>query len=732
MIKLFRRSDKILLLILAIAFLLRIIGLTPNFLQHPDEPVVINPASKIAINLILHFNPDPNVEVPYPFQYATALFYFHALIQIVVLGSGYALYKIFGFSFELSQSAFAHPSFTQFLTDIGPTAMSYTLLWFHRLPSVFFGVATVFLVYKTAFFLLKNRQIALISALSLAVLPHHVRDSHWATVNIIQAFFFLFAFYRSAKAWEKTTSKNWVFAGISTGFAISIKYFPLPLIPFFFFLFLSRKRLSLNSLFIIFFSLLSGYLLGMPYLFIYLQKIVEYYKFTVAYYSPDKALDQSIFQRILPSYLHMFHLGFFFKNAVGPIPSVIGVLGVIIGLRQSLLITVSLLIIPVINLLFISLYLETIYETLTIPALPFFAIFTGVGCWWLINHLKRHLNILFSSTILLGIVFLLPFINSAQASFACTKTITEFEAHDWIANNIPEGAKLAFQPNMRLPSKNFDFIRSEPKEKFLLSEIQEAGAEYVALHSGYTDRYAQWLDDNILLPKYIKDNEFTHLALQEFETSAQLLKLFVRPTMCVNSRIYIYKVPPPFIPSKTLMAKLNFDHGGAPSGWKLGNEESPSGVNIDLIPTKNGIVARYHYNPDVFLEKINRFSIVRVGLPPSFYGTPFRSPFIKITPGKKYSATLAVKRQSTPGKIPDAFARLDFYSEEVDSDDKDKNIEPILTRLSRRLTLENDGWQVLNITALAPLNARSATISFQPLIATRSSDYLIKEATLFD
>lgn len=714
---LLRKQNGLLILILTAGFLLRIIGLYPNFLQHPDEPGVIEPANKIATNTILYGNPDPNVP-PHPFKYASAIFYMHALIRATVIPSAYILHKTTGFTFSLSEQQFGNPSFEQFLIEIGPYALPDILLWFHRLPSVLLGVATVLLVYKLALLFFKKRSVALFAALSLAVMPHHVRDSHYATVTIIQTFFFLLAFFLSARIWQRASIKTCVLAGLATGFATSIKYFPLPVLPLLFFLFLTRRKLSLKLLLVTILAVFAGYWIGMPYIIFHLNEMVGFYKVMASLYVPNQE-GKSFLERLIPAFIHGYHLQFFLKSGVGPTLTIFGVVGIIYGLIRWRLITSSLLIVPVINTLFISLYLEAVYDTLTIPVLPFFAIFIGIGTWWFTTSIKQIFQKKLISIILaVGIIFSMPLFNSAGASIACTNAITEQEAHDWIAKNLPDGATIAFQPNMRMPSKNFKFIRSDPKSAFLLSEIQESGAEYIALHSGYTDRYPQWLEDNIFLPQYVADNEFIHLVLNEFRQNSQLLESFVRPEMCTSSRIYIYRTPEILSRAEIPVASFSLDTQNKLSLWTLGKVGVPTGVEIEVVKREKENLLLYK-----FKSKILSDQMIKGSLPISFYGTPLRSPFIEVVSGKKYTGEIIVKRESGPGQYPDGFLRLDFF--------KDRNSRPILTRLSRRIKPEESEWQKLTATAYAPENVSFVTISFQTSFAGESSEYLIKGAGLY-
>lgn len=738
---LFGQTDKllilhknlILILIISLSFFLRVIGLTPNFSQHPDEPGVILPAAKIAINILLYQDPNPNIRPnpsqfePYPFKYSSTIYYMHSLIEIIVLGGGYIFYKFTGYTFALSQAAFGQPNLEEFLNNIGPNALADNLIWFHRFLSAILGTGTVFLVYKTTLLLFKNRTIALLAAAALAIMPHHVRDSHYATVTITQTFFFLLAFYFSARFYQQTNIRNCILAGVSAGFATSIKYFPLPILPLLFFLLLSRKKLNTKVIIFIFLAILLGYFIGMPYVLRYFQEMIDAYKISVNFYAPDQTANQSIFQRILPSYLHGYHLLFLFRESAGPILTTIGITGIIVGIRkQWRLTTISLLIAPLANLFFISFYLEAIYQTLIVPILPFLAVFIGIGSSFLLTYVTKITKKKVLGITIVIFLFIIPLVDSTQASFACTKKITEYEAHDWIAENIPNKAVLAYQPGMRLPSQDFTFLRSEVKGNFLLSEVQNSGAEYIALHSGLTDRYPLWADDNLFFSDYIKKNEFTRLVLKEFRQNALLLKSFARPTMCVNSRIYIYKIPKPLSSAQTPIAEFKFDNPNTLTGWKLGKIGVPSGTNIELVSKNNNKFLRYSFDTQTLSQQINNSFIGGTkGLPFSFYGTPLRSPFISINQNKKYSAILKAKREGISiDQLPDGLLKLDFY--------EGTNQKPILTRFSPRLKPKIDYWQEVIITAQAPDNAKFLTVSFQITVATKNSEYLIQQINLLE
>jgi 4-amino-4-deoxy-L-arabinose transferase-like glycosyltransferase len=94
-------------------------------------------------------------------------------------------------------------------------------LWGRALTAVF-GTATVYLVY------LAGRRWgtphALLAAGLLAVLPVHVRESHFVLTDVPTAFFVALAFVLSLRAHERGTGSAFAWAGAAAGLATGTKY----------------------------------------------------------------------------------------------------------------------------------------------------------------------------------------------------------------------------------------------------------------------------------------------------------------------------------------------------------------------------------------------------------------------------------------------------------------------------------------------------------------------------
>ena len=94
-------------------------------------------------------------------------------------------------------------------------------LWGRAVTAVF-GTATVYLLY------LAGRRWgtphALLAAALLAVLPMHVRESHFVLTDVPTAFFVALAFLLSLRAHERGTSSAFAWAGAAAGLATGTKY----------------------------------------------------------------------------------------------------------------------------------------------------------------------------------------------------------------------------------------------------------------------------------------------------------------------------------------------------------------------------------------------------------------------------------------------------------------------------------------------------------------------------
>lgn len=100
-----------------------------------------------------------------------------------------------------------------------PTAEFY--LW-GRATTALFGVATVLLVFQAG--MRWGARHALLAAGLMAVLPGHVRESHFVLTDVPLTFFVALALLLSLRAHERGTVGAFAWAGVAAGLATATKY----------------------------------------------------------------------------------------------------------------------------------------------------------------------------------------------------------------------------------------------------------------------------------------------------------------------------------------------------------------------------------------------------------------------------------------------------------------------------------------------------------------------------
>jgi len=100
---------------------------------------------------------------------------------------------------------------------------SYLSLFPARLTSVFFGVLTIIVIYKTGkrYF---DKLSGVIAAMLLAFSSIHLSRSSLALPDVTMIFFVALSIFYSLAALENRNGKNFVLAGAFAGFAVSTKY----------------------------------------------------------------------------------------------------------------------------------------------------------------------------------------------------------------------------------------------------------------------------------------------------------------------------------------------------------------------------------------------------------------------------------------------------------------------------------------------------------------------------
>ncbi len=198
-------------LILLIALFIRLIGIDHGFpyIYHPDEPAVIRTALGIRF--------DPN---PHHFDWPHLYIYLNYFVYMVFAKLRDIITAI-GLNSQLSR--------------VAPLIYNDNLFFYllSRIFSATLGALTVIPIYLWVKKLASNKSALLASAL-LALAPLHVRNSHYALIDVPMLFFLSWSLYFASEASERRRPAEGrgfhfitfspILAGLFLGFSASTKY----------------------------------------------------------------------------------------------------------------------------------------------------------------------------------------------------------------------------------------------------------------------------------------------------------------------------------------------------------------------------------------------------------------------------------------------------------------------------------------------------------------------------
>ena len=190
-------------IVLLLAATLRLWGLDyglPHPLSRPDEERIVGRAQTIFATGDWH---------PGSFFYPSLLFY----LDTAALGAYYGVQK--------ARGRYARPF--DFLYDIAVTRPGLHYL-IGRWVGAIAGTLTVLVVFFLGTAVSRSRAVGLVAALLLAVCHLHVRESHFATVDVVMTLFVTVSLLFAVHASSRPTTFNYVLAGLFAGLAASTKY----------------------------------------------------------------------------------------------------------------------------------------------------------------------------------------------------------------------------------------------------------------------------------------------------------------------------------------------------------------------------------------------------------------------------------------------------------------------------------------------------------------------------
>lgn len=441
-----KRGKHSLWLILALAFLLRVIGVhfgLPD-LYHQDEPMMVNHALGMAAAKSLH---------PGYFVIPGFVMYFLLSLYGLIYGAG-------------------------FLLGFFPSAEAYAL-YFLRDPSLFylvgrlfigvlFGTATVYAVWKMAktFF---SESAARPAAFFLAVSFIHVRNSHYLYADIPMAFFVTVFFYRIFCFFRSYAWKDAVLAGVFLGLAVGTKYnaaiVVIPVLVGFFVR--PRPPAVFYRVLLLLFCAAAVFFLTNPFV------LLDWGGFWETWRTQIRS------QVFVGAAYHFFYS---LANGLGW-PLLMAACGGLVSLAFSRKREAWVLLLWVVLHYGVCIYRGQPYDRYMVPIVPFLCLAAGFGLWRLSEALKpRFGKAGFLCLPLFVVLFsLVPLSASAYGDYLMLRTDTRTLCRNWMEKRLPIGARIAldhpfFSPPLRqAPEQIEETIRA------LETEGQEVKARRLRL-----------------------------------------------------------------------------------------------------------------------------------------------------------------------------------------------------------------------------------------------------------
>ena len=361
-----------------------------------------------------------------------------------------------------------------------PTEAFY--LWGRALTALI-GTATVLVVFQVG--LRWSRPVALLAAVLFAVMPLHVRESHFVLTDVPVTFFVMLTLLMSLRAHERSTARAFALAGAAAGLAAATKYNGVlaVMIPLLACAMTPAARPSrITAMLVIVPATVGTFLIAAPYTMIDLPTFLNQFARLSAEYRTAATFDDPVWL------IYLKHL----RNALQWPGSIIVAAGVALGLckvaigpdrAKWALITVF----PLLYFRFIS-NQTLFFGRYLLPLLPFLSVLGAAAIAELVLRL-RHMPIAPSLRRVAVVALTLvaigpPAYTSIRFNVNVAKVWTTEQAYTWVMEQVPAGAKITLESRqILLPQEIYDAtylpqLRLRPVEYFI-----DRGVQYLVASS---------------------------------------------------------------------------------------------------------------------------------------------------------------------------------------------------------------------------------------------------------
>ncbi|NQV78079.1 MAG: glycosyltransferase family 39 protein [Lutibacter sp.] len=394
-----------------------------------------------------------------------------------------------------------------------------------RLVTLFFGIGCIiftFLIGKRLY----HWSVGLISALFLSIIPTFIIHSSLIKVDVPAAFWALVSIYFTLRIIKSNSFYNYLFAGLSAGFAAATKYNAvLCIIPLFVVHF--QKYWKSHSFFKVIFHrfliyasimTLVGYFIGNPYSFFDLDRFFlditnEMTRVHTGHMGFDINPAGFIYNYYIFEFLAVFPfmLGFpIYLTSLGGI-----LLSTWYDWKKSIII-----------LSFLAPYIiilgswRVAFARYYIPLIPIFVIFSSLFIYYLfISVKKRKSKLLAISGLLLILIYMFAFTGSLILNFS---NDPKDLANEWINLNVPENDTIgiflmwSFTPPINQSKYNLILVQNQTYDT-----LKSSNPDYLVLSS--TKYLISYRDKNQFNESYhfynqLRTGKLNYKLIKKFES----------------------------------------------------------------------------------------------------------------------------------------------------------------------------------------------------------------------
>jgi 4-amino-4-deoxy-L-arabinose transferase-like glycosyltransferase len=478
-----KRARLALGLALLAAALLRFWALTQGigFNPGPDEPEVMERAVRMIKTGALN---------PHFFDYPGLYIYVEAAVSVLRFMVGAMQGKWAG----LAQA---------------PTEDFY--LWARAITALL-GTATVWVVYRCG--LRWGPQTALLAAVLIAVMPLHVRESHYVLTDVPATFAVMVTCLLSLRAHERETMGAFALAGAGAGLAGALKYngilaVAMPLIACALTPKLRGSRLVCAMSIVA--AMVAAFLLGAPYTFLDLPTFLNQF----ARLSSEYRMPPAVTEPVWLIYLKHLRLALQWPGSLMVIAGfAVGVWG--IARESDRLRWVLTLVFPLLYFRFIA-HQNIIFARYLLPMVPFLSLLAAAGvvafiAW--MRHTGVPSRVRHAITIALTVIAIAPPAYTAiNYDAAAAKTWTQRLAYDWIRRELPHDTSIRIEGSVspKLPA-TYKVSYAKQLRMDGTSDYAGRGIQYVVA-SGQV--YGAYLENPSAFPGEYNDYQRIFAATEE-------------------------------------------------------------------------------------------------------------------------------------------------------------------------------------------------------------------------